>query len=71
LEKVVERIVLMPQIHQVTQHIIDVQEEANPGVATDVEFNEHQAQYNKIYKNLKKNSENLVGELKSIKRSNP
>lgn len=39
LEKVVERIIMMPQVHQVTQHVYDVQEEANPGVAVNVDFN--------------------------------
>ena len=38
MEKVVERIVLMPQVHEVSKHIYDVQEEASPGVAVDVDF---------------------------------
>jgi uncharacterized protein YqhQ len=36
MEKVVERIVLMPQVHQVTQHIFDIHELEHPGVAVDV-----------------------------------
>lgn len=71
LEKVVERIVVMPQVHQVTQHVVDVQEEANPGVAVDVDFNEHQEKYNKLKSGLKKNSEALIGDLKAMKNSNP
>jgi hypothetical protein len=71
MEKIVERIVLMPQIHQVTQHIIDVQEEGNPGVAVDIEFSEHQAQYNKLYGNLKKDTDALIIELRAMKKANP
>lgn len=71
LEKVVERIIMMPQIHQVTQHVYDIQEEANPGVAVDADFNEHQKQYNKLYSSLKKDSQALIEELRTMKKSNP
>lgn len=71
LEKVVERIILMSQVHQVTQHVIDIQEEHNPGVAVDVDFHEHQAKYNTLYKGFKKDSDSLLVELKSMKKSNP
>lgn len=71
LEKVVERIILMSQVHQVTQHVIDVQEENHPGVAVDVDFHEHQAKYNTLYKAFKKDSDSLLVELKSMKKSNP
>lgn len=36
MEKVVEKVILMPQVHEVTKHIYDIQEEASPGVAVDV-----------------------------------
>ena len=62
---------MMPQVHQVTQHVYDIQEQANPGVAVDVDFNEHQKQYNKLYSNLKKDTQALIGELKAMKNSNP
>lgn len=71
LEKVVERIIMMPQVHQVTQHVYDVQEEANPGVAVDVDFNEHQEKYNKLKSGLRKDSQALIGDLKAMKKSNP
>lgn len=45
MEKVVERVVLMPQVHEVSKHIYDIQEEGNPGVAVDVDFQEHERQY--------------------------
>ncbi len=61
----------MPQIHQVTQHIIDIQEEANPGVAVDVDITEHQAQYGKLYKSFKKDSEALRTDLRSLKTAHP
>lgn len=71
MEKVVERIVMMPQVHQVTQHIIDIQEEAHPGVAVDVDFNEHQEKYNKLYNNLKKDTRDLLSELRAMKKAHP
>lgn len=71
MEKVVERIVMMPQVHQVTQHIIDIQEEAHPGVAVDVDFNEHREKYNKLYNNLKKDTRDLITELKAMKKAHP
>lgn len=71
MEKVVERIVMMPQVHQVTQHIIDIQEEAHPGVAVDVDFQEHQEKYDKLYKGLKKDTRDLIAELKAMKRAHP
>ena len=71
MEKVVERIVLMPQVHQVTQHVFDIQEHEHPGVAVDVDISEHQAQYSKLRKNFKKDSDALVNELRSMKKSHP
>ena len=61
----------MPQIHQVTQHIIDIQEQANPGVAVDVDITEHQAQYSKLYKNFKNDSEALTKDLRALKSAHP
>jgi hypothetical protein len=71
MEKVVERIVLMPQVHQVTQHVFDIQEHENPGVAVDADFSEHQEKYSKLVKSFKKDSSALVSELKSMKKSHP
>lgn len=71
MEKVVERIVLMPQVHQVTQHVFDIQEQASPGVAVDADFNDHQAQYNKLYKSFKKDSDSLVTDLKALRKTHP
>lgn len=62
---------MMPQVHQVTQHIIDVQEEAHPGIAVDVDFNQHQEKYNKLYKGLKKDTKDLISELKAMKKAHP
>ena len=31
----------MPQVHEVVRHVCDIQEEASPGVAYNVEYNEH------------------------------
>ena len=60
MEKVVERIVLMPQVHEVSKHIYDIQEEPTPGVAVNVEYAEHEAKYKDIYGNLKKDMDHLV-----------
>ena len=71
MEKVVERIVLMPQVHQVTQHVFDIQEHENPGVAVDVDISEHEAHYSKLRQNFKKDTDALISELKSMKNSHP
>ena len=71
MEKVVERIVLMPQVHEVSKHIYDVQEEANPGVAVDVEFTEHELTYKKKYGKVKANMDNLTVELRSMQKTHP
>lgn len=37
----------------------------------DVELSEHQAKYNKLYKSFKKDSDALVSDLKSMRKSHP
>lgn len=71
MEKVVERIVMMPQIHEVSKHIYDVTEESHPGVAVDVEFSEHEANYKRMYGDLKKDMNSLVSDLRSMQKSHP
>lgn len=61
----------MSQVHQVTQHVVDIQEESNPGVAVDVDFHEHQAKYNTLYKSFKKDSNSLITDLRSMRKSHP
>jgi hypothetical protein len=71
MEKVVERIIMMPQIHEVSKHIIDIQQEAHPGVAVDVDFAEHETKYKGLYSGLKKDMDSLVVDLKSMQKSHP
>lgn len=71
MEKVVERIVMLPQVHEVSKHIIDIQEESHPGVVVDVEFEEHEAKYKKLYGELKKDTDSLIKELKVMQKSHP
>jgi hypothetical protein len=61
----------MPQVHEVTKHIIDVQEQHSPGVAVDVEFATHEAQYKKLYGDLKKDMDGLIVELRTMQKSHP
>jgi hypothetical protein len=70
-EKIVERIHLMPQVHEVTKHIYEITEEPSPGVAVDVDYTEHEAKYKELYGGLKKESDALVSQLRSLQQSHP
>ena len=60
MEKVVERIVLMPQVHEVTRHIYDITEEAHPGIAVDVDFQTHERNYKQLYSVFKNDTSSLI-----------
>ena len=71
VEKVVERIILMPQVHEVSKHIYNIEEQANPGVVVDVDFQQHETQYKQLYGSLKKDMDSLVIDLRSMKKAHP
>lgn len=71
MEKVVERIVLMPQVHEVTRHIYDITEEAHPGIAVDVDFQTHERNYKQLYSVFKNDTSSLIRELKAMQKGHP
>jgi hypothetical protein len=60
----------MPQIHEITKHIVDIKEKDNL-VAIDEDFTIHQEKYQKLYGNLKKDMDDLILELQKMKSAHP
>lgn len=71
LEKIVEKIVVMPQIVEVLKYVHDVVETENIGVAVGVDVATHEQRYTLLTKNITTNLDLLVRELNLLVKSNP
>lgn len=54
IEKIVEKIVVMPQIVEVLKYIHEVCESEDAGVAVDVEVGAHEARYKDLSRNIER-----------------
>jgi len=71
LEKIVEKIVVMPQIVEVLKYVHEVVEEETLGVAVGVEVATHEQKYKMLTQNLKSNIGLLLTEIRKIRNTNP
>lgn len=71
MEKIVEKIVVMPQIVEVLKYVHEVVEEETLGVAVGVEVATHEQKYKMLTQNLKSNIGLLLTEIRKIRNTNP
>ena len=71
LEKIVEKIVVMPQIVEVLKYVHEVIEEDSLGVVLEKDVATHEQRYKMLSKDLKINLDVLLAELRKIKNTNP
>ena len=71
LEKIVEKIVVMPQIVEVLKYVHEVFEEETLGVAVGVEVSTHEQKYKVLTQNLKSNIAILLIEMRKMRNTNP
>lgn len=71
LEKIVEKIVVMPQIVEVLKYVHEITEKEELGVAVGVDVATHEQRYKLISKDLKVNLDLLLAEIRKMKGQNP
>jgi hypothetical protein len=71
LEKIVEKIVVMPQIVEVLKYVHEVVEEETLGVAVGVEVASHEQKYKFLTANLKTNIGVLLAEIRKMRNTSP
>lgn len=71
LEKIVEKIVVMPQIVEVLKYVHEVVEEETLGVAVGVEVHTHEQKYKLLVKDIKVQLDLLLVDLRKLRSSNP
>ena len=71
LEKIVEKIVIMPQIVEVLKYVHEVVETEELGVAVGVDVMTHEQRYKVLVKDLKTNLDIILAELRKMKGNNP
>jgi hypothetical protein len=67
LEKIVEKIVVMPQIVEVLKYIHEVCEIEDAGVVVDTQVGTHEAKYKELSKNVEKHLDQVLRELRHLK----
>ena len=71
LEKIVEKIVIMPQIVEVLKYVHEVIEEETLGVAIGVDVQSHEQKYKVLVKDIKVQLDILITDLRKLRSSNP
>jgi hypothetical protein len=71
LEKIVEKIVVMPQIVEVLKYVHEVVEEETLGVAVGVDVATHEQKYKLLVKDIKAQLDLLIVDLRKVKTGNP
>lgn len=71
LEKIVEKIVIMPQIVEVLKYVHEVTEKDQLGVAVGVDVTSHEKKLNVLTKDIKTNFDVLLVELRKLRQSSP
>lgn len=71
MEKIVEKIVIMPQIVEVLKYIHEVVETETLGVAVGVDVATHEQRYKLLSRDLKGNLDILLVEIRKLKANNP
>lgn len=71
LEKIVEKIVIMPQVVEVLKYVHEIVEEETLGVAVGVEVHAHEIKYKEMYAKIRIHFETLLVELRRMKSGTP
>lgn len=71
MEKIVEKIVVMPQIVEVIKYVHEIIEEESLGVAVDVDISVQEVRYREMYGKLKIQFDGLLAELNKMRSKNP
>lgn len=71
LEKIVEKIVVMPQIVEVLKYVHEVTEKEELGVAVGIDVASHEQRLKILTKDIKVNFDILLAELRKLKQSSP
>lgn len=71
LEKIVEKIVVMPQIVEVLKYVHEVTEKEELGVAVGVDVTSHEQRLKLLTRDIKANLDILIGELRKLKQTSP
>ena len=71
LEKIVEKIVVMPQIVEVLKYVHEVTEKEELGVAVGVDISSHEHKLKLLGKDIKGNLDILIVELRKLKGKDP
>jgi len=71
LEKIVEKIVIMPQIVEILKYVHEVTEQETLGVAVGVDVQTHEQRYKLLVKDVKVGLDGLLLEIRKLKVSNP
>ena len=67
IEKIVEKVIVMPQIVEVLKYVHEICESEDAGVAVDVDVGTHEARYKELSKNIEKQLDGLLRELRGMK----
>ena len=71
LEKIVEKIVIMPQVVEVLKYVHEIVEEETLGVAVGADVNISEIRYKELYAQIRIHFEALLVELRKMKTQNP
>jgi hypothetical protein len=71
LEKIVEKIVIMPQVVEVLKYVHEIVEEQTLGVAVGVDISIQEARYKELYTQIRVHFETVLIELRKIRVNNP
>jgi hypothetical protein len=71
LEKIVEKIVIMPQVVEVLKYVHEIVEEQTLGVAIGVDINVEEIRYKELYGKLRVHFEGVLAELRRLKVQTP
>lgn len=71
LEKIVEKIVVMPQIVEVLKYVHEVTEKEELGVAVGIDVATHEQRLKILTKDIKVNFDVLLAELRKLKQGSP
>lgn len=71
MEKIVEKIVVMPQIVEVLKYVHEIVEEETLGVAVGVDISVQETRYKELYGKVKVQFDTLLAELRRLRTSNP
>ena len=71
LEKIVEKIVVMPQVVEVLKYVHEIVEECSLGVAVGADVSTSEIRYKELYKQVRIHFETLLGELRRLRVGQP